>query len=164
MNHPVLRQYLKFCVIGGVCFVADASLHYLLMFVLRSGDQPLSTVVGRWLAGSLPFHAAPATCAFAFFKVFTTMVGIVVGYVLNSLWTFRVGLNNGAQGFVRYAVVALSGFALNLLLSSTLYNVVPGHPKQSWAVAMVVSTALVSVYNFTLQRRWTFRAKQACAA
>lgn len=155
-SSKTFRQYAKFCVIGGICFIVDATLHYLLMFKLQSGHELLSTVVGRAISNMLGGHLDPSKCAFPFFKAFTTMIGIVIGYLLNSLWTFRVGLGSGNQAFLRYTVVALSGFALNLILSATLYNIVPGHPKQSWAVAMVVSTGLVSIFNFLLQRHWTF--------
>jgi putative flippase GtrA len=156
----LVRQYAKFCVIGGICFVVDASIHYFLMFRAAVGGHLLSQEVGLWLKSSLGLGLAASTAAFGFFKVFSTLTAIVVGFVLNSAWTFKDRLEDSTtQTAIRYTLVALSGFLINLLLSSGLYNIVPGHAKQSWAAAILISTCIVSIWNFVLQRSWTFSAK-----
>ncbi len=163
-QRPVVRQFAKFCVVGGTSTVIDLGIHFVLMFVIVVGGQPLSQTFGAWalnLVGRSGDPSAASALSFTVFKVFSASVAILNSFIWNRRWTFRIrGKEDRHRQLVKFVLVAVIGMLLNTGVSSGLNSVIPGHPKRSWAIASAVATAVVAFWNFTGQRLWTFRQKR----
>jgi len=165
-QHNLVRQFIKFCVVGGSSTVIDVGLHGLLMFVIHVDGQPIGTTFGNWLIETMPsvFSGVkqPSDAAFPVLKVMTASIAILNAFYWNRRWTFEI--KDNAERFVqlrKFAAVAIVGMILNTLLTTLFNNIIPGHPKQSWAVATAIATLIVAFWNFSGQRFWTFREKKA---
>jgi putative flippase GtrA len=162
-RHRLVRQFIKFCIVGASSTVLDVGLHYLLMFVVTWHGVPISELVGTWVLSTFFGEASPTqeairNAAFAPLKVPVVILAILNSFYWNRRWTFRVvGKENRHRQIVKFFVVALIGMGLNVILSSGLHAVVPGSDKVSWAIATAVATVVVVFWNFTGQRLWTFR-------
>jgi len=53
------------------------------------------------------------------------------------------------------------GMLLNVAISSTLANLIPGHRQRSLAIATVIATAIVAIWNFIGQRYYAFKPRKA---
>lgn len=159
---PIVRQFLKFSMVGGTSFLIDAGLHYLFMFKVPVGNAPMGTALGRalldWNPSLFAFAAKPSDAAFPVLKFFTAGLAILNSFFWNRRWTFRIkGRDRALKQFHRFIWVTVSGMGLNLLISTLLNNVIAGHPNRSWAVATLVATAVVAFWNFSGQKFWAFR-------
>jgi len=166
-RHRLVRQFIKFCIVGVSSTVLDVGLHYLLMFVVTWNGVPLSELVGSWVLATLlgegsPSREAIRDAAFAPLKVPVVILAILNSFYWNRRWTFRVvGKENRHRQIVKFFIVALIGMGLNVLISSSLHAVIPASDKLSWAIATAVATVVVVFWNFTGQRLWTFRKDMA---
>lgn len=164
LKRPVVRQFVKFCIVGGSSTVIDVGLHGLLLFGITIGGQELGIVFGRFLIETFPwvfgYAARPTDASVPVLKVLTASLAILNSFYWNRLWTFNIrGKEEQAAQLRKFVVVALIGMGLNTAITSGLYQVIPGHPRQSWAVATAVATIAVAFWNFTGQKLWTFRKR-----
>ena len=158
-DHHLVRQFVKFCLVGASSTLIDAGLHFLLMFVVSINGVPLGTVLGDWALFKFPslfsWAADPSAAAVPILKVPTACLAILNAYYWNRKWTFE------QKGSLRrYYVVALLGMVLNTFLTTVFNHLVPGHPKRSWAIATAIATIVVAFWNFTGSRIYVFRDKQ----
>jgi HAD superfamily phosphatase (TIGR01668 family) len=159
----IVRQFAKFCIVGGSSFVIDAGLHRLLMFNSFVGHEPLSQVVGRWVlglwtpAGQISAESAHDT-AFAVFKIISASLAILNSFIWNRMWTFNIrGKDEYGSQLTKFVVVSLIGLGLNTVISSGINRMVAGSESRSWMVATFVAAAIVALWNFCGQRFWAFR-------
>jgi uncharacterized protein len=166
LKRPVVRQFVKFCIVGGSSTVIDLGLHALLLFGLKMGDRTFGEVVGQSLMDSFPalfaFAAKPLDAAVPVLKVFSAGVAILNSFYWNRRWTFKIrGKEERLKQLHKFFVVALIGMALNTIITTALYNIIPGRPLRSWGVASAIATVVVAFWNFSGQKLWTFRKKPA---
>jgi HAD superfamily phosphatase (TIGR01668 family) len=159
LKRPVVKQFLKFCIVGGTSTVIDVGLHYVLLFSLHFGDS-----VGSWLVQNLPwaFGGAekPVDAAVPVFKVLTASLAILNSFYWNRRWTFNIrGKEERMAQLHKFVAVAVIGMILNTAITTGLYNVIPDHPRRSWAIATAIATVVVAFWNFSGQKLWTFRKK-----
>ncbi|HRK21102.1 MAG TPA: YqeG family HAD IIIA-type phosphatase [Fimbriimonadaceae bacterium] len=164
MKRPVVRQFVKFCIVGGTSTVIDLGLHGFLLFILTVGNETFGVVFGRFLMESMPwlfgFAAKPIDAAVPVLKVFTASLAILNSFYWNRRWTFSIrGKEERLRQLQKFVAVAVMGMILNTIITTALYNIVPGHPRRSWAIASAVATIAVAFWNFSGQKLWTFRKK-----
>lgn len=168
LSHPTVRQFIKFCIIGGTSMVVDMGLFYIFMYVAKSGDRLVSDIFGQWLLDSAPGvfsglamkdgNLLPQLAAVPFFKAISACVAIVNSFLWNRSWTFRIkGREHRSVQLRKFFVIALIGMLLNTLITTGLGNIIPGHPKRSLFVGQLVATVFVAFWNFFGQKLWTFR-------
>ena len=124
-----LGQFFRFSVVGTVNFFLD----YLVYFALTRGWA----FWGR--------HIVLAASA-------SFIVAVTSSFFFNTFWTFRCDAAGWHKRVGKFFAVATGGLALNalilfLLTSLGVYDL----------VAKVAATAIVLVWNFQLQKKWTFR-------
>lgn len=163
---PVVRQFVKFAIVGGSSTVIDLGLHALLMFYVPVGGESLGNTFGSWLIEAFPavfaYAQRPTDAAFPVFKVLTVGIAILNSFYWNRLWTFKIrGKEERLSQLRRFIVVSVIGMGLNTMIATGLNNIIPGHPVRSWAVASAIATVVVAFWNFSGQKLWAFRQRQA---
>lgn len=122
-------QFIRFSVVGGINTVLDFGVYLGLT---------------RGLSFFRTHFLAAAATSFS--------LAVLSSFLLNTFWTFRAGGDGWHRRAPRFFAVALTGAGLNLII---LYGLVVGGLYD--VAAKLVATAVVLVWNFTAQRRWTFK-------
>lgn len=131
-------RFLRFCVVGAMGFVIDASL----FFVLHD------------LAGISPYVARALS-------ILVAMTGTWLG---NRTLTFREHAASGSRGMLRewltFAAANAVGNISNYATFSALITFA-SPPFNYRYLALVAGTAVGLVFNFALSKRVVFRAKNS---
>ncbi len=130
LRHSIVRQFIKFCIIGGTSAIINFSIYY-------------STVefFGLWYI----YSAIISFIASAFFN-----------FTANKFWTFRSGDKSiGVVGgqLTKYAVVMVLGLTIN---TSIIYGLTESFGLD-YRISWVFSTGIVTFWNFGFNRFWTFK-------
>ena len=123
----VLLEMMTFAAIGSASFALDVGMY---AFITRA--------LGLYylLANAVSFAIA-----------------VVLNFMFNRRFTFQHGHQGGMRQFAQFASVAATGLALNtfflwfLVTSAGLHDI----------VAKFLAAAIVFLWNFNIQRYWTFR-------
>ncbi|MBS1708775.1 MAG: YqeG family HAD IIIA-type phosphatase [Armatimonadetes bacterium] len=162
-GRQIVRQILKFGVVGGVALVVDTGIFYYLMFVATVGDRSLKEVAGTWALKNLPWEHGGhdlQEAAYVPLKVVPVLVAILVSYILNRIWTFQATHEKATiSQAVKFYVIALIGAFIATVVGSLVQRVVPLSERPAWAVAQMAGIIAGFIWNFNGQRLWTFRHK-----
>lgn len=93
-------------------------------------------VVNKFVANSVGF-----TCA------------AISNYYLNSRWTFRESAKRTAASLLTFLIISVIGLAMNNALIFLL------SPYFGFYLCKLISTLMVSLFNFTANARITFRQR-----
>jgi len=122
----VLRQIIKFVIVGGFNTLLDFAVLNLLIFATG-------------VASGTPF---------IFFKAVSFLVAVTNSYFWNRRWTFR----SDKPVFIQFLVVSTIGLLLNVGTASFLVNILGpqlGLSEKIWAnVGAVGGTLVVMTWNF----------------
>ena len=123
-------QLIRFCVVGASGYVVNLAVYTAL---LKGAD----------------FHyALAATCSF--------VVAVTNNYTWNRAWTFHAQRGHvGWQG-LRFLVVALAAYGVNLILLSALIGF--GVDK---VLSQAIAIVLVTPLNFVGNKLWSFRVHRS---
>jgi len=131
MRSELFAQMMRFGAVGGVGFVVDGGLLWLL----------IGLDFNPYLARALSFPIA-----------------VVATWILNRNWTFRATRDASREGqFRRYFGVQIVGVAVNYLAYSIVITLF-GTAAITVFWAFVVGSALGSIWNFCGARYVAFRA------
>lgn len=133
LEHPLLRQFVKFCLVGATSTTIDLGL----FAYLRSIDVP------RLLAQTTSFSVA-----------------VTNGFFWNRRWTFRaVDPERARRQYAAFYAVNVVGFCLNtslLYLFAHLF-VTAGLPvRQAELLGKALAVPLVAIWNFSASKFWAF--------
>jgi HAD superfamily phosphatase (TIGR01668 family) len=160
-DSPVVKQLIRFAVVGGSAFVFDTSLKIILLRVIHVHGQPLGGVVGEWALHnglSLPWLKDPESAAIPFLGWPVSFLMIFYTYFFNRLWTFEaVGKSDKGTQLRRFFAVAFVGIGIQNALFSVFLNMIPGR----LFLAQVLSTVFQAAWNFTGQKLYAFRDRRA---
>lgn len=81
-------------------------------------------------------------------------VGVISSFILNNFWTFGFSGQRWHARIVKFATVATVGLSLNSLI---MYALV--HAGTYDVLAKATATVTVVLWNFTMQKTWTFRER-----
>jgi len=123
----------QFLVFAGVGIIGTC-VHYALLILLVQGFGAQVVVA--------------STCGFA--------AGAVTNYVLNYRITFR-SRGRHLHLFPRFLLAALTGLPINAAIMQAA-AVTVGLP---YLLAQMIATGVTLIWNFVLNRFWTFRQQQA---
>jgi putative flippase GtrA len=100
------------------------------------------------------------------FKAVSFGTALINSYLWNKFWSFRAGSTGPGRGeFVKYALVTIAGFGINVGTTFALINLI--HPpfglsQLRWDnTAAVIATAANLVWNFIGYRLMVFKAQPA---
>ena len=125
--------FLRYAVVGALGTAVD--LGTLALLTELSGIDPQTSAL-------FPLFV---TCAF--------LAAVINNYILNRLWTFKSQDKNVAAQFLRFLLVSVGGFLLTLLL---MWVMVSGL-KVWYLLAKALTSLIVLVWNFGLNKMWAFR-------
>lgn len=128
MRHPAnWMQLLRFAVVGVSGYAVNLVVFW---FATHPGGAD---------------HRVAATCAF--------VVAVSNNFLWNRTWTFRIGHGRVHHQALRFLVVSLGGFLVNLAVLEALVTGagLPDLPSQALAVAVAMPV------NFLGNRLWTFQ-------
>ena len=119
-----LTQLFRYAIVGGVSFVVDYGLLYLL--TERVGLH----------------YILSATISF--------ITGLIVNYLISIHWVFRTHkLQNRTTEFLLYAIIGIVGLFFNNLLLYVFTDCVQLH----YLISKLVAAAIVLIWNF-VGRKW----------
>jgi putative flippase GtrA len=123
-------QLAKFSVVGATGYVVNLAVYTAL------------------LKGAGLHYALAATCSF--------VVAVTNNYTWNRLWTFHAQRGHvGWQG-LRFLVVALAAYGVNLILLTALIGL--GVDK---VLSQAIAIVLVTPLNFVGNKLWSFRVHRS---
>lgn len=126
INHRLVRQILRFCVVGGLAFIVDFGL---LVFL---------TEIAGWN------YLWSATCSF--------IVSCVFNYFLSVYWVFDRSIKQ--QGWKRLVQMALfiglasCGLAINNLIMWFTVEII----GESYILGKLVATFIVMIFNYITRK------------
>jgi putative flippase GtrA len=128
----LVRELMKFGVVGGVAFVVDLGLFNLL---LHATDKPLTS------------------------KTISTVVATTVAYAGNRHWTFRRRDRSGVRReYTLFFLLNGVGLAIALACLAISHYVLDFTGRLADNIAAnVVGLALGTAFRFWSYRRWVFR-------
>lgn len=161
----MVRQFVKFCVVGVVSFLIDYCIRMTLLLGVPWGQTRLGDAFGGWLRSSMPaiFSYADKNTAAAMpiFATFSASVAILNSFFWNRAWTFRIrGREEAAAQLRRFVLVSLVGLGLNVMLSTVFFRLIPGTEKSSARIATILAAVVVAFWNFAGQRLYAFRQRR----
>jgi len=130
----VIWQVAKFGLVGALNTLID--LGVLNILILISG-----TSIG---------------ITYSIFKGFSFVVAVINSYFWNKFWTFKkIGSGETGKEFVKFLVVSIIGFGINVGIASLIVNVIgspftySGISEQIWAnIGAVIATVFAMTWNF----------------
>jgi len=128
---PFLKQFIKFCFVGGTAAIINFSV---LTFLVE--------LLGVW---------------YVFANLCGGFISAIFNFFSNKFWTFRnqeLGKKAFKQGF-KFIFVMVSSVILNTLFIFLITEFIGFDYRLSW----VIATGLITFWNFTLNRFWTFAPK-----
>ena len=164
-ERTIVKQFLKFCFVGGISFVIDFSIRYVLMNKAHYDGELLSDHIGRSLISHYQIIAnnasGPDKAAYPIAVFLASSVAMFNSFLLNRSFTFKVTGDHGkGKQLAKVYVVGYVGMFLNIVISYGAYNVIPAHRKISLFLSAVIAAVVVAMWNFVGQRYFAFRAHE----
>jgi len=88
-------------------------------------------------------------------RIISSSIALISSYVLNRVWTFRSKSRDIARQFASFAIIN----GLGLVWNNLLYGFMVKKMHIHYLLAMIIATAIVFVWNFTLSKIWAFKGK-----
>jgi putative flippase GtrA len=157
-----MKQFVRFCAVGGVSFAIDAALTYVLMKQVHMGNGLLSESLGQRLIDMSPsiahFAKTPINAAAPILGGVASFIAMFNSFILNRKWTFEAAGNHPTLTQIhRFYTVAILGAILNAILFGVFLNLIGEHHNGALLQAKVIATIFVAFWNFFGQRYYTFR-------
>ena len=131
-QHKLFKQFVKFCIVGGT----SAAFNFLIYYSVTEW-------LGVW---------------YVYSSIVAFLISAVFNFLADKNWTFR----NTDIGWAminqlsKFATVMISGLIINTAIIYFLTDWFGFDYRLSW----VFATGIVTFWNFSFNRFWTFRHRQ----
>lgn len=125
-----VRQFIKYCLVGAIGLFVNLIVYSLLV------------------KGAHFHYLAGATMSF--------IVAVTNNFILNKYWTFGNPQGGMFMQAGRFLIISGTSLVLNLMILRLLIEDLNLDNK---IVAQVIAISLVTVFNFTGNKMWSFRRK-----
>lgn len=122
LEKKIIKQILKFGVVGGLAFVIDYTLLYLLTEFLNI----------HYLVSS----------------IISFSVSVIFNYILSIKWVFDVNKKQDVKEFIIFIVLSIIGLGINSLIMYIMVDLMNVY----YMASKIVATAVVMVYNFITRK------------
>lgn len=130
------RQFVKFCVVGAINTGVDWLFFYSGKIILGRFYPNLSLQTIRQIAKGISF-----------------VISALSNFIMNRKWTFRSQEKQVVKEGAKFIVVALVGLAIN----QSVFYYVTGRMLYRDIFGLIIATATATLWNFFINRNWTFR-------
>ena len=128
------RRFMKFCAVGSSGVLVNLASLFLF-------------------ADALNIHPNVSAALAIFISVNTN-------FTVNELWTFRDRRSPGRRSVlvraVKFNLVSLVGWAINLAVFSLMFNLAGIH----YIVSEIIAIGVAMLWNFFVNVKWTWRGKR----
>ena len=137
---PVIYQFIKFALVGGLNFLIDLGMLNLLIGATGIASGFLAVV----------------------FKAIAFLTAVISSFIGNKFWTFRaLSVEHAGRQFAGFFVVSVVGLAINVTAFS-IFNDIIGPPgglaPQTWAnISAATAVLFVLLWNFLGYKFLVFR-------
>ncbi len=122
INNNLIKQIIKFGIVGGLAFLIDYGIYTLLISVFNV------------------YYITSSIISFT--------LSVIFNYILSIKWVFDVTKKQGVKEFAIFVILSVIGLVLNSLI---LYlSVELGHIHK--LIGKIIATAIVMVYNFITRK------------
>ena len=122
----MIKQLIKFCVVGGSGVVVDFSVTYLFKELVR---------INKYVANSIGFITAATS-----------------NYFLNRFWTFESNDPQIMRQYILFIVIATAGLVINNGVIFLLH----GRRKINFYLAKIFAIGFVTLWNFFMNYYFNF--------
>lgn len=140
----IIRQAIKFVLVGGLNTLIDLGALNLLIFL----------------------SGITAGFGYSAFKGVSFIAAVINSYFLNKFWTFNLQKTKEAKKeFAQFFIVSLIGFGINVGVASFVVNIIGvqfGLAPKIWAnVGAIIATLVGMTWNFLGYKFIVFKDKNA---
>ncbi len=160
-ENPIIKQLIRFAVVGGTALALDTALKYLFIWHLYIGGQPLGDVFGNYMLKTYPSlfgqYSKPEGPASLFLGNLASFMVMFYSFYLNRIWTFEAqGKDSKSVQVRRFFTVAIIGALINNALLSLFLD----HMPHRRLFCIILAAAIAAIWNFGGQRLYAFRARK----
>lgn len=126
---PFLKQFIKFCFVGGTAALINYSILYSFVEFL-----------GIW---------------YVYANLCGGVISAIFNFFANKFWTFRnpeLGKKAVRQG-IKFVII----ISLGVLLNTLFVYIFTDYLHIDYRISWVIATGLVLFWNFGFNRLWTFK-------
>lgn len=129
LENKSLKQFIKFAIVGA----SGTAIDWILYFALT-----------RWVH---LFYLVAKTISF--------ILAAANNYIWNRTWTFRSTEKNILKQFLKFFAVSAVGLGFNLLIMRFVVEYL------GWSdlIGLILATVVVMVWNFSVNKFWTFKER-----
>jgi len=118
INKKLIKQLFRFGIVGGIAFIID----YLVLYLLTD-------IVGMYYLIS---------------SIISFTVSVIFNYILSIIWVFDVNKKQTIKQFLIFIILSVIGLGINSLIMYLMVDVLFTH----YMIAKIFSTVIVMIYNF----------------
>lgn len=149
-----LRQFIKFCIVGGFNTALDWTLATILLY-----HTNIPSAIAHSLVGATGLGIQPALLTVWVAKMLSSGTATCNSFFWNRRWTFRVKTRKRRKRqFLQFATVNVGGMLLNSTITTLIVRpFLPNPPRLAFLGAQATATLVVVFWNFFMNKHWTFR-------
>ena len=134
-----LIQFFRYCFVGGLAFLVDFAVSYLLVrFAFGERKQ------FGWVANSLSFVA-----------------GLAVNYIISTFWIFKNSkVENKLVEFLSFAVIGVVGLLITIGITKLFELWLGDRTSLFQIIAKLVATAVSFLWNFFARKILLYSKKK----
>jgi HAD superfamily phosphatase (TIGR01668 family) len=167
LERTIVKQIVKFAIVGGTSFVIDAGLSYVLTTKVWFHGALVSPRLGSSVLGAAPwlnqikwFQDGPTTGT-TLMSAFASLMAILNSFFWNRRWTFETrGPEERVAQLRRFFVIAIGGYLIQNALFASLTAIQHITQGPGVILAKVPAAAVAAIWNFLGQRLYAFRKKR----
>lgn len=169
-ERTIVKQLVKFAIVGGTSFVIDAGLSYLLTTKVSLHGSLVSPRVGAKVLDMAPWlQALPhiswfqdaATAGTTLMSALASLVAMLNSFFWNRRWTFETrGPEERLAQLRRFFVISIIGYLIQNAVFASLTAMTHTTHGSGVVYAKVPAAAVAAFWNFLGQRLYAFRKKR----
>jgi putative flippase GtrA len=160
LEKPIVKQFTKFLLVGGISFAIDYTIRKLLTDWIHIGDESIGQKYGKQILEIFPqLVSKDVSPRAAFFPVACFVAGIVAtfnSFAMNRKFTFKLQTKDDkVKQLLKVYLVTIVGSSINIGVSAIVYHYLP---QLHVLGATACGAGLAAFWNFAGQRYFAFQA------
>ena len=162
--HPIILQFIKFCVVGALSTVITLVLSVLLLKHISVNGQLISQSLGFWLQNNFPQyfaqHVDPVKSSSPIMYGVANFAAMLNSFFWNRAWTFQIrGKEERLSQLKKFYVVSIIAWVLNSIIAGWILNQFSVSSSKNIILSQLFASAIVMFVNFGGQRLYAFKPK-----